>query len=304
MGQKVHPKGIRLGIIHTWDSNWIAFDKGYAKNVKEDYDIRTFLKKRLKNAFISRIEIDRKSTKLIIRIITGRPGMIVGRGGQGLDILRKDLNALTKRKDIQLDVMEVARIDADSTLVAEAIAFQLEKRVAFRRAMKQAMQRTMRAGAKGIKVMVAGRLGGAEIARTEWAKEGRIPLHTFRADIDYGTAQAVTLFGIIGVKVWIFKGEVLPGEVAESNVKAKARPNEDRGPGNQAQGLHGGGGRRGPGGPGGGPGGDRGRRGKGPRRDGGGQPGGHHGGGHQQQEQRQPAPEAQSNQQAPSAGEE
>ncbi len=257
MGQKVHPKGVRLGIIHDWDSKWIAPKKNYAQNVKEDYEIRTFLKKRLKNAFISRIEIDRKASKLIIRIITGRPGMIVGRGGQGLDQLRKDLSALTHRKDIQLDVMEVARVDVDSQLVAEAIAFQLEKRVAFRRAMKQAMQRTLRGGAKGIKVMVSGRLGGAEIARTEWAKDGRIPLHTFRADIDYGYAQAFTLFGIIGVKVWIFKGEVLPGEAAESNVKAKARGGEERAP-------HAGG----PGGRRGGP--DAGRRGKRTRGGGGG----------------------------------
>lgn len=267
MGQKVHPKGIRLGIIHPWESNWIAFDKDYGKNVKEDYDIRGYLKKRLKNAFISRIEIDRKASKLITRIITGRPGMVVGRGGQGLDQLRKDLSRLTNRKDIQLDVMEVSRIDVDAPLVAEAIAFQLEKRVAFRRAMKQAIQRAMRSGAKGIKVMVAGRLGGAEIARTEWAKEGRIPLHTFRADIDYGFAQAVTLFGIIGVKVWIFKGEVLPGEVAESNVKAKPRAGEEqqRAAG-QPQGLHGAGRRRGgPGGGGGGPAGP-GRRGKRPPR--------------------------------------
>lgn len=254
MGQKAHPKGLRLGIIHSWDSNWIAFDKDYARNIKEDYDIRAFLKKRLKNAFISRIEIDRKASKLIIRIITGRPGMVVGRGGQGLDQLRKDLSSLTNRKDIQLDVLEVSRIDADSQLVAEAIAFQLEKRVAFRRAMKQAIQRTMRSGAKGIKVMISGRLGGAEIARTEWAKEGRIPLHTFRADVDYGYAQAFTLFGIIGVKVWIFKGEILPGEVAEANVKLKPRSGEEQqrpAPG-APQGLHGGGRRGGAGGPGGG----------------------------------------------------
>lgn len=250
MGQKVHPKGVRLGIIHPWESNWIAFGNGYAESVKEDYDIRRFIKKRLKNAFISRVEIDRKASKLIIRIITGRPGMIVGRGGQGLDQLRKDLSNLTHRKDIQLDVLEVSKIDADAQLVAEAIAFQLEKRVAFRRAMKQAIQRTMRSGARGIKVMVAGRLGGAEIARTEWAKEGRIPLHTYRADIDYGFAEAFTLFGIIGVKVWIFKGEVLPGEVAEANVKAKQPRSEESQ--RQAQGLHGGGGRRGGGGGGGG----------------------------------------------------
>lgn len=246
MGQKVHPKSVRLGIIHTWESNWIAFDQNYAKNVKEDYEIRKFLKKRLKNAFISRVEIDRKAQKLIVRIITGRPGMIVGRGGQGLDTLRKDLSKLTQRKDIQLDVMEVSRIDLDSALVAEAIAFQLEKRVAFRRAIKQAMQRTMRSGAKGIKVMVSGRLGGAEIARTEWAKEGRIPLHTFRADIDYGVAQAVTLFGIIGVKVWIFKGEVMPGETAESNVKTRRQNEEEQQGGGKGPG--GPSGRRGPGG--------------------------------------------------------
>lgn len=257
MGQKVHPKSLRLGIIHPHESNWIAFGKDYASHVKEDYEIRRFLKKQLKNAFISRVEIDRKAAKLIIRIITGRPGMIVGRGGQGLDLLRRSLSKLTNRKDIQLDVLEVSRIDMDAQLVAEAIAFQLEKRVAFRRAMKQAIQRTMRSGAKGIKVMIAGRLGGAEIARTEWAKEGRIPLHTFRADIDYGFAQAETLFGIIGVKVWIFKGEVLPGELAESNVKAKQRP-EDRVQAGQPQGLHGGGGRRGGGG-----GGRRGKRGRG-----------------------------------------
>lgn len=262
MGQKVHPRSVRLGVIQDWDSHWIAFGKNYAKNVKEDDTIRRFLKKRLKNAMLSRIEIDRKAAKLIVRLITGRPGMIVGRGGQGLDILRKDLNTLTSRKDIQLDVMEVARIDLDSTLVAESIAFQLEKRVAFRRAMKQAMQRTMRSGAKGIKVMVAGRLGGAEIARTEWAKDGRIPLHTFRADVDYGVAEATTVFGIIGVKVWIFKGEVMPGEKAESNVKSRSRGPEEGGGGPSGGGQGGGGGRgRGPGG--GGPGG-QGRRGKRP----------------------------------------
>lgn len=260
MGQKVHPKGIRLGIIHDWDSTWIGFGKDYGKHVKEDYDIRRFLKKKLKSAFISRIEIDRKASKLIIRIVTGRPGMIVGRGGQGLDTLRKELNALTNRKDLQLDVVEVARVDVDATLVAEAIAFQLEKRVAFRRAMKQAMQRTMRSGAKGIKIMISGRLAGAEIARTEWSKEGRIPLHTFRADIDYGVAQAVTLFGIIGVKVWVFKGEIMPGETADSNVKTRHQGNNEEG--HQGGGGHGGpgggGGRRGPGGPGG----QQGRRGK------------------------------------------
>lgn len=248
MGQKVNPKSLRLGIIHNHESIWFAGSKDYAKNVKEDAAIRSFLKKKLKAAAVSRVEIDRKAQRLIVRIITGRPGMVVGRGGQGLDSLRKDLQKITNRKDIQIDVMEVNRIEADATLVAESIAQQLEKRVAYRRAMKQSIQRSMRSGIKGIKIMIAGRLGGAEIARTEWAKEGRIPLHTFRADIDYGVAEALTVFGIIGVKVWIFKGEVMPGESAVSNVKTKAaRPEEQA---RESQGLQGAG-RRGAGGPGG-----------------------------------------------------
>jgi len=263
VGQKAHPKSLRLGIIQSWESTWIADDpKKYAEYVKEDDLIRKVLKKKLKAAAVSRIEIDRKAQRLIIRIITGRPGMVVGRGGQGLDTLRKDMQALTHRKDVQIDVMEVNRIEADSTLVAESIAQQLEKRIAYRRAMKQAIQRSMRAGIKGIKIMIAGRLGGAEIARTEWTKEGRIPLHTFRADIDYGVAEAMTVFGIIGVKVWIFKGEVMPGDNAIPNVKAKAlRPDEaqPRDAGLQGAGRRGGGsaggGRGGEGGRGGGRGG-------------------------------------------------
>ncbi|MBY0405317.1 MAG: 30S ribosomal protein S3 [Cyanobacteria bacterium] len=253
MGQKVHPKGLRLGIIHTWESNWIADARDYSRYVKEDFQIRTFLTKKLKASAVSRIEIDRKAQRLIIRIITGRPGMVVGRGGQGLDTLRKELQALTKRKDIQLDVIEVARIDMEAKLVAESIAQQLEKRAAYRRTMKQAIQRAMRSGAKGIKVMIAGRLGGAEIARSEWSKEGRIPLHTFRADIDYGVAEATTMFGIIGIKVWIFKGEVMPGEKASSNIKQK-NSNAEEGDSPQNQGLRGAGrrgdnrGGRGPGG--------------------------------------------------------
>ncbi|MCA9798281.1 MAG: 30S ribosomal protein S3 [Cyanobacteria bacterium HKST-UBA06] len=258
MGQKVHPKAVRLGVIQRWDSQWIAFGKEYAYNVAEDHKIRAFLKKKLKNAMVSRIEIDRKAAKLIVRIVTGRPGVIVGRGGSGLDVLRTSLSELLQRKDIQLDVLEVARIDLDAQLVAESIAQQLEKRVAFRRAMKQAMQRTLRSGAKGIKIMVSGRLGGAEIARTEWAKDGRVPLHTFRADIDYGFAEAMTVFGIIGVKTWVFKGEILPGDVRDNNVKTRRQPTEG------AAGPVGGG----PGG--GGPGGDRQPGGRGKRRSAGG----------------------------------
>lgn len=271
MGQKVHPKSVRLGIIQPHEVTWIAPNpRMYAKNVKEDETIRKFLKKKLKAASLSRVEIDRKAQRLIVRIITGRPGMVVGRGGQGLDTLRKELQALTNRKDIQIDVLEVNRIEADATLVAESIAQQLEKRIAYRRAMKQAIQRSMRSGVKGIKIMIAGRLGGAEIARTEWSKEGRIPLHTFRADIDYGVAEALTVFGIIGVKVWIFKGEVMPGESAIANVKQKsARPEEGQARGDQ--GLQGAG-RRGPGGGRGDAGRGRGGsgsapRGRGPRRD-------------------------------------
>lgn len=266
MGQKVHPKSVRLGIIQPHEVTWIAGNKKmYSLNVAEDEKIRKFVKKKLKAASISRVEIDRKAQRLIIRIITGRPGMVVGRGGQGLDTLRKELQTLTSRKDIQIDVLEVNRIEADATLVAESIAQQLEKRIAFRRAMKQAIQRSMRAGIKGIKIMIAGRLGGAEIARTEWTKEGRIPLHTFRADIDYGVAEALTMFGIIGVKVWIFKGEVMPGESAISNVKQKSvRPEEAQ---TRDQGLQGAG-RRGPSaGAGRGPRGGGSDRSGGPRRD-------------------------------------
>lgn len=258
MGQKAHPRSLRLGIIDSWDSTWFGDPKDYGRFVKEDHDIRTYLKSTLKNASVSKIEIDRKAQRLIVRIITGRPGMVVGRGGSGLDVLRRHLQKTTGRKDIQIDVLEVSRVEADATLVAEAIAQQLERRVAFRRCMRQSMQRAMRAGAKGIKVMVSGRLGGAEIARTEWAKEGRIPLHTFRADIDYGFAEAKTVFGIIGVKVWLFKGEILPGETKETNVKQHAA-NVGGEAGLQPQGLQGAG-RRGRGGRGGaGGGGGRGR---------------------------------------------
>ncbi len=275
MGQKVHPRGIRLGIIQSWDSNWIADKKNYAKYVKEDDTIRRFLHKKLKNAALSRVEIDRKAQRLIIRLITGRPGVVVGRGGQGLDVLRQELQTRTQRKDIRLDVIEVARPDAEAQLIAESIAQQLEKRMPFRRCMKQAIQRAMRSGVKGIKVMVAGRLGGTEIARTEWAKEGRIPLHTFRADIDYGFSESLTVFGIIGVKVWIFKGEVMPGEKVTPNVKLRTNEGEEgNAGGNQGAGLQAAGGRRGrgnnqpggraPGGPGGNRpgGGGRGRAGK------------------------------------------
>lgn len=225
MGQKVHPLGFRIGIIKEPISTWYASWKEYSKLIAEDKQIRKFIKKKLYSAGVSRVLIQRKAQQVNISIITAKPGIVVGRGGQGIDELRKELTTLINKR-VQIDVLEVARIDADAQLVAESIAQQLEKRIVFRRAMKQAIQRSMRSGALGIKVAVAGRLGGAEIARTEWAKEGRIPLQTLRADVDYGFAEADTIFGIIGVKVWIFKGEILPGEVADSNIKPKSSGNE------------------------------------------------------------------------------
>jgi small subunit ribosomal protein S3 len=220
LGQKIHPTGLRIGIIKPWLSNWFAKRKEYPEFLAEDARIRKILKKKLYNAGVSRIVIDRKVHNVNITIVSAKPGIIVGRGGQGIDDLRKEMAKLVNKK-VQIDVIEVAKVDADAQLVAEAIAQQLEKRVVFRRAMKQAIQRTMRSGAVGIKVAVSGRLGGAEIARTEWTKEGRIPLQTLRADVDYGFTEASTTMGIIGVKVWIFKGEILPGEKSDENIKAK-----------------------------------------------------------------------------------
>ena len=220
MGQKTHPKGFRVGIIQPWESTWFAKKDDYAEFVAEDAKLRKYIKKRLYTAGISRINIARKAQNVIITVVTAKPGIVVGRGGQGIEELRADVAKLIK-KNVTIDVVEVARIDADAQLVSESIALQLEKRIAFRRAMKQAVQRTMRAGVQGIKIMVSGRLGGAEIARSEWVKEGRIPLQTLRADVDYGFAEADTIMGKIGVKVWIFKGNLMPGEKADQNVKMK-----------------------------------------------------------------------------------
>ena len=221
MGQKTHPTGFRVGVIKSWLSSWYAKKSSYPEFLAEDAKIRKFIKKKLYAAGVSRILIARKTQNVIITVVTAKPGVVVGRGGQGIDELRTAVSKLIN-KQVQIDVVEVNKIDADAQLVAESIAQQLEKRVVFRKAMKQAMQRTMRSGVEGIKVAVSGRLGGAEIARTEWAKEGRIPLQTLRAAVDFGFAQADTTMGIIGVKVWIFKGIILPGEKADENLKAKA----------------------------------------------------------------------------------
>ena len=208
MGQKVHPHGFRIGVIKTWDSKWFA-DKNYQQYLLEDIKVREFVKEKLFTAGISRVEIERSSNRMVVIIHTAKPGMVIGRAGSNIELLKKDIKKMTT-SDLDIKIQEVKQPDMDATLVAENIAAQLERRIAFRRAMKQSVTRTMRMGAKGIKVQVGGRLGGAEIARSEGYREGSIPLHTLRADIDYGTAEAHTTYGRIGVKVWIYKGEVLP----------------------------------------------------------------------------------------------
>ena len=208
MGQKVNPHGLRVGIIKDWNSKWYA-DKDFAANLAEDHKIRVFLKKRLYSAGISDIMIERASDRVKISIQTAKPGIVIGKGGAEIEKLRAELSKMLGRRVI-LDIKEIKQADCDAQLVAENIALQLENRISFRRAMKSTMQRTMRAGAKGIKTSVSGRLGGADIARKETYSEGTIPLQTLRADIDYGFAEANTTYGKVGVKAWIYKGEVLP----------------------------------------------------------------------------------------------
>jgi len=210
MGQKVHPKGFRLGTIEQWDSKWFA-RREYAELLHEDLRLRKFLKQRLYHAGISRVEIERAAKKAKINIYTARPGIVIGKKGAEIEKLKQELGRLTKLETF-INIHEVRRPDVDAQLVAENVALQLERRVAFRRAMKEAVGRAMRMGAQGVRVQCAGRLAGAEIARTEWYREGRVPLHTLRADISYGLAQAKTTYGVIGIKAWIFRGEVLTKE--------------------------------------------------------------------------------------------
>jgi len=207
LGQKVNPIGLRLNITRTWDSIWYA-DKDYAANLYQDQQIRKYLKKKLYHAGIARIVIERTGEKVRVKLHTARPGIVIGKKGSEIENLKRDLEQKFGR-ECMIDIQEVRRPEADAQLVAESIATQLERRIAFRRAMKKSISSALRFGVKGIKISCAGRLGGAEMSRTEWFKEGRVPLHTLRADIDYGTAEASTTYGIIGVKVWIFKGEVL-----------------------------------------------------------------------------------------------
>ena len=224
MGQKVHPTGIRLGIVKDWASKWYADTKLFPEYIRADHLIRVFIKKKLKDASVSRITIERPAKKCNITIHTARPGIVIGKKGEDIEKLRAEVASMTDMNvgDVRININEVRKPELDAQLVAEGIAQQLERRVMFRRAMKRAVTNTMRVGAEGIKVKVGGRLNGAEIARSEWYREGRVPLHTLRADIDYGTAEALTTYGVIGVKVWIFKGEVfdkpevIPAEPAEA----------------------------------------------------------------------------------------
>ncbi len=220
MGQKVNPHGLRVGVIKGWDTQWYANKKDFSKNLLEDYKIRTFLKKKYYQNAISKITIDRAANKVIVNIFTGRPGTIIGKGGAGVEIIKGEVQKFCPNRNVNINIMEVKRPDVDAQLVAESIAAQLEKRASFRRSMKQAMSRSMKAGAKGIKTMVSGRLDGAEIARSEHYHEGSIPLQTLRADVDYGFAEAHTTFGVIGVKCWIYKGEILGGKAAREGGKA------------------------------------------------------------------------------------
>ncbi|MBI4335159.1 MAG: 30S ribosomal protein S3 [Candidatus Omnitrophica bacterium] len=232
MGQKVHPYGLRLGIIKNWKSQWFADKRSYTGFLHEDLKIRKFIKKALSQAAVSDIEIERASSRIRVRIHSARPGVIIGRRGAEIDKLKEELRGITQ-KEILIDISEVKNPNLSSQLVAENIAFQIEKRIPVRRAMKKAIQTAMNSGAGGIKVLCSGRLGGAEIARREGYKEGKVPLHTLRADIDYGFAEALTTYGLIGVKVWIYKGEIIPksrrrdpvpSKVAKPAVEEQGRP--------------------------------------------------------------------------------
>ncbi|MBL1433917.1 30S ribosomal protein S3 [Gammaproteobacteria bacterium AH-315-C21] len=221
MGQKVHPIGIRLGIVKDWTSKWYAGSGDYADYLYADLKVREFLKKKLSQASVSRIQIERPAKNARITIHTARPGIVIGKKGEDVEVLRREVSAMMG-VPVHINIEEIRKPELDAQLVAESVAQQLERRIMFRRAMKRAVQNTMRIGAQGIKIRLGGRLNGAEIARSEWYHEGRVPLHTLRADIDYGFAEALTTYGIIGIKVWIFKGEVFAGESKEEDTKPVA----------------------------------------------------------------------------------
>ena len=220
MGQKVHPTGIRLGIVKDWTSKWYANSKQYPEFLNSDLEVRAFLKKKLSQASVSRIQIERTAGNANITIHTARPGLVIGKKGEDIERLRNEVTKMMGLPNVHINIEEIRKPELDAQLVAESIAQQLERRIMFRRAMKRAVQNTMRIGAGGVRINVAGRLNGAEIARTEWYREGRVPLHTLRADIDYGTARAKTTYGIIGVKVWIFKSEIIVDKKEEAASEA------------------------------------------------------------------------------------
>jgi len=230
VGQKIHPVGFRLGITQEHQSRWFAEPDRYPELLQEDYKLRQYIEQKLgryaqNNAGISEVRIERKADQIDLEVRTARPGVVVGRGGQGIESLRLGLQgALGGNRQIRINVVEIQRVDADAYLIAEYIAQQLERRVSFRRVVRQAIQRAQRAGVQGIKIQVGGRLNGAEIARTEWTREGRVPLHTLRADIDYSGCTAKTIYGILGIKVWVFKGEIIPGQDIQPVVAPAAQP--------------------------------------------------------------------------------
>lgn len=214
MGQKIHPTGFRLSVRKNWDSKWFAGSDTFSKVLLKDIEIRSYLKAKLKSASVSKIIIERPAKNAKVTIYTARPGVVIGKKGEDIEVLRTELRKRMGLQTVEVAIEEVRKPEVDAQLIADSITAQLEKRIMFRRAMKRAMQNAMRLGALGIKIMSAGRLNGAEIARSEWYREGRVPLHTLRADIDYGTSEALTTYGIIGVKVWVYKGEVAKGEIA------------------------------------------------------------------------------------------
>lgn len=228
MGQKVHPIGLRLGINKTWDSRWFS-KREFAKNLNEDLNVRKFISKKYAEAGVARVEIERAAKQVVIKVYTAKPGKLIGKQGKGIELLRDEVKTVLKSNDksIKVDVFEVKNPDTNAQLAAFNVAQQLEKRISFRRAMKKVMQQAMKAGGKGIKIRVAGRLNGAEMARTEWYMEGRVPLHTLRADIDYGTSEALTTYGLIGVKVWLFKGEVFGKTAGNPVINTKNTRNEE-----------------------------------------------------------------------------
>ena len=230
MGQKIHPTGFRLSVNRGWTSKWFANSKNFATTLNEDIKVRAFLKKKLAHASISKIVIERPAKNARITLFSSRPGVVIGKKGEDIESLRKQLNNLMS-VPVTLNIEEVRKPETDAQLIADSIANQLEKRIMFRRAMKRAMQNAMRFGAQGIKIMSAGRLNGAEIARTEWYREGRVPLHTLRADIDYGTSEANTTYGVIGIKVWVYKGESLGrGDKPVAAPEPERRPRRPSGP--------------------------------------------------------------------------